>query len=297
MTAGAVTVGIDLGGTGTRIVALDDDHHVVADATQPTAGWGLGHDAVMALAEAVLTVAAGGWVSAVGIGASGPIDSDGMIRNPDTLPGFSDVPLTSWLSERLGAPSVLDNDAATAAVGEYRYGAGRGCARLLMVTLGTGIGVGVLSEGRLFKDARGLHPEAGHIAVAGPGADCYCGLPSCWEQLASRTALRRQLNGDLEAAALAARAGASPELAAFHRYGEFVAAGLSTLMTAYGPDRVVLGGGAAQYWDLWRPAVESAAGQRGRWGSSANIAVSQLGSLAGAIGAAALADALRASAR
>ncbi|MET0901424.1 MAG: ROK family protein [Mycobacterium sp.] len=297
MTVGAVTVGIDLGGTGTRIVLLDVGGNVVGDTTQPTAAWGNGPGAVVALTEAVLTLAGSATVSAVGIGASGPVDADGIIRNPDTLPAFSDVPLTLPLSERLGAPCVIDNDAATAALGEYRFGAGRGCTRLLMVTLGTGIGVGVLTEGRLFKDAHGLHPEAGHLAVAGPAAACYCGLPSCWEQLASRTALRRQLDTDVDTAALAARAGSTSTLDSFRRYGDYVAAGLSTLMTVYGPDRVVIGGGAAQYWDLWRPAVESGAGQRGRFGSSADIVVAHLGTLTGAIGAAALADAHRAAAR
>lgn len=293
MTVGAVTIGIDLGGTGTRIVVLDAADNVVAEATEPTESLGHGRQAVVALADAVLALAAGATIGAVGVGASGPIDAGGVIRNPDTLPGFSDVPLTSRLSERLGVPCVIDNDAATAAFGEYRYGAGRGCTRLLMVTLGTGIGVGMLSDGHLFKDVHGLHPEAGHIAVVGPDAACYCGLSSCWEQLASRTALGRQLNRDLDAAAQAARSGSPSELSTFRRYGDRVAAGLSTLTTAYGPDRVVIGGGAAQYWDLWGAALDTAAGHRGSFGSSAKVIVGQLGSLAGAIGAAALADVIR----
>ena len=86
--------------------------------------------------------------------------------------------ITAILSERLGVPCVIDNDAVTAAIGEHAYGAGRDSSGLLVVTLGTGVGVAALIRGRPVRGADGGHPEAGHIAVSGPPAPCYCGLPT-----------------------------------------------------------------------------------------------------------------------
>lgn len=182
-----VTVGVDLGGTGTRIVTLDDRHAVVYQLSSSTPASSAG--AVSGLVSSIAAAAAGRKLRGVGIGASGPVDPLGIIRNTETLPAFSGIQITAIISQRLGTPCVIDNDAAAAAVGEYACGAGHGSAGLLVITLGTGVGIAALTSGHLFRGADGSHPEAGHIPVGGPPAPCYCGLPNCWEQLASRTAL------------------------------------------------------------------------------------------------------------
>jgi glucokinase len=104
-------------------------------------------------------VAAGLDLQGVGIGASGPVDSDGIIRNPSTLRAFSNILLVTIIAERLAVSCVIDNDAVTAAIGEHRYGAGRNSDALLVVTRGTGIGVCMLNCGRPVRGADGSHPK------------------------------------------------------------------------------------------------------------------------------------------
>jgi glucokinase len=146
-------------------------------------------------------------VAAAGIGASGPVTAAGIIDNPATLPGYTGLDLCADIEKGTGWPCVIDNDAAAAAIGEYRYGAGRGSRTGLVVTLGTGIGVGVVTGGQLVRAGDGTHPEAGHIAVPDAPVPCYCGLARCWEQAASRTALEALTGADPAAVAAAARGG------------------------------------------------------------------------------------------
>ncbi|HEY2176512.1 MAG TPA: ROK family protein, partial [Mycobacteriales bacterium] len=228
---GPVTVGVDLGGTGTRIVVLDADGTVRRETSRPTAAGISPTRAAAELADSIAAAAAGFELRAVGIGASGPVDRLGVIRNPDTLAAYSDIPITDIISDRLGIGCVIDNDAVTAAIGEHNNGAGRGSDALLVVTLGTGIGVALLCHGHAARTADGSHPEAGHLAVNGPSAPCYCGLPTCWEQLASRTALDRLTDNRSAELAIKARTGDPDAAAVFDVYGRRVGTGLGTLLT------------------------------------------------------------------
>lgn len=285
---GAVTIGVDLGGTGTRVVALNSDGAVVGQETVPTAA--SAHDALDALSSRIETVAEAFRLDGIGIGASGPIDREGIIHNDDTLPAYSHIPLTSLLTARFGIPCVIDNDAIAAAIGENAYGAGQRSQSLLMVTLGTGIGVAVLTPAGPFRAADGSHPEGGHIPVPGPPAPCYCGLPTCWEQLASRRALDGLTRGRTEALAPAAASSepaASREL--FTTYGLRVGTGVATLLTLYRPARVVLGGSAARFLPLFASGFEQALARSGEFSWTPPYAYAALGALSGAIGAAVLA--------
>jgi glucokinase len=284
-----ITIGVDLGGTGTRIVAVGANGSILAEEIRPTPNGVPPEKAFAELVEAIRGLAGPARIIGVGIGASGPVDRDGIIRNPDTLPSFSDVPLTAWISESLDAPCLIDNDAAAAALGEYELGAGRGSRGLVVVTLGTGIGVGVLCDGQPFRTADGSHPEAGHIGVPGPPAPCYCGLATCWEQLASRTALEQLTADRTESLAGSARAGDADAQACFTTYGERVGAGVATLVTVFGPDRVVLGGSSAQYLDLFRAGVDLALRRRGSFHHPVSVVAAELGPQSGAIGAASMA--------
>lgn len=284
--AAQVTIGIDLGGTGTRIVALASDGQVVAEDITPTAEQGPSRRAVRNLAEHIRVAAGDAEITAVGIGASGPVDLQGVIRNQATLPAYSDVPITAWITDELSVPCVIDNDAATAALGEHAYGAGRGSNALLVLTLGTGLGVALLSGGQPFRTARGLHPEGGHLSVPGPDAPCYCGLATCWEQLASRSALDRMTTLTIDAEAAAARAGQQQSRRVFERYGAYVASGLTTLLTLFEPDRVVLSGGSVPYLDLFGPSLLRAVERPDSFGSTAPVVAASLGAHSGAVGAA-----------
>lgn len=287
MTA-SVTVGVDLGGTGTRIVALDGDGTIVQSTVFPTVS-AVSDQAVGALVTGIVGVTQGMQVTAIGIGASGPVDDRGVIQNPATLPAYTGLSLCTIVTERLGCPCVIDNDAAAAALGEYVYGAGRGSRATVTVTLGTGIGAAVIIDGTLVRAADGTHPEAGHVAVLYAPTECYCGLRRCWEQAASRTALEGLTGGDPRVAANSARAGDARAATAFDRYGERVASGLGTLLTLFRPDRVVLGGSAARYLDLFVDSMTAALQRSSDYQWLAPIVPAELGDLAGAVGAAVLA--------
>lgn len=297
------TVGIDMGGTGTRVLCTVAGE-VAAEEFVSTAELGSGPsaDRIEGLGKLVADVIpAGSRLAAVGIGASGPVDViSGEIHNPATLPWFSDIGLVAGLQRRLGVPVTIDNDAVAAAHGEYLLGAARGAARVLMVTLGTGVGGALLIEGRPFRLSDGGHPEMGHIPVFDDDAVCYCTLTGCWEPRASRGALQRALEPH-------APAGTRPhqilEVGAdryeqddtvrqvFLRYGRYVGRGIACLQRLYGPDITVLGGSAARHVGLFKRAMLAELGRPSHYSPYPRVVVAELGERAGALGAAATATA------
>jgi glucokinase len=294
-----VTVGIDLGGTGTRFVALDAQGVVLANVSVPTLHTGDPNEHMAFFRQHIEAVIEHHRLVAIGIGASGPVDAGGIIRNPDTLPALSGLDLPALLGTHFGVPCLIDNDAVTAALGEAHYGAARAHAAMLMVTLGTGVGVCMLRDGVPDRGGDGQHPEAGHMSVSGPAAPCYCGRAVCWEQVASRTALGRAAitfapNAPSERHALhhlASRAeqGDDSAQALFTAYGQRLGDGLANLLTALRPGCVVLGGGGAVYLEQYRSALLcTLASVRDCYPAFALYA-SALGDEGGAIGAAAMA--------
>lgn len=203
---------------------------------------------------------------AVGIGASGPVDvGRGVIDNAYTLPAFSGFPLVAALESELGCPVFIESDAVVAAVAEHRVGAGRRAGRLAMVTLGTGIGVSLLVDGKPFRGSGGAHPEGGHIPIVSGTDRCYCGIAGCWEQVASRSALQALLGPLLPSGTpperllhrAAAAASTDPAIRdVFAAYGGLVGRGLCALQALYMPDVVVLGGSAAAHLDLFRAGMD-----------------------------------------
>lgn len=294
-----VVVGIDIGGTGTRFVAWSTAGGVVGRRTVATP-MGVDRETPTGfLRRQIDAVVEGRPLTAVGIGASGPIDLQGVIRNPDTLPAFTGVPLVAELSSELGVPVSIENDAVCAAIAELRIGAGRGAGDLLHVTLGTGIGVAYLVQGVPIRGHDGAHPEAGHIAVSTATPDCYCGRHACWEQAASRLALQKSaasllgLRSDDRTAvdSLAARADAGDVVARteFASYGVALAEGLATLLAVHRVGTVVLGGGASTYFRRFEPTVTAELAMLRGWISTPRLLPTQLDDDGGAIGAALLA--------
>lgn len=291
-------VGVDLGGTKTRLVLVDPDGQVLASSSRATAEYGAGPAALDGLAADLEALIGDRGVDFVGVGASGPVRPDGVIENPGTLPGFSGLDLPGHLRNRLGVACHVDNDALTAALGEWAYGAGRGARRLLMITLGTGVGVAVVNDGAPYTGTDGITPESGHIQVAGEGNPCYCGLTNCWEQVASRAALQR-----LALAAAPAHVAASgPQAAVAHlarttdpdgvfaAFAGRVVLGLTTLLTVHRPDVVVLGGSGAEQFELIEPGLLTGLADRPAYYAPFALRPAALGDLSGALGAACLSD-------
>ena len=292
-----VVAGVDLGGTGSRFVILGPSGVLASDTIETATFTARDVEerlsrlaaSVQGLVPACLTL------KAVGVGASGPVDREaGVVRNCDTLPMFSDFDLVGGLERRLGVPVTIDNDAVVAAVAEQRLGAGAGAARMLMVTLGTGIGVAFLVDGEPFRGPGGAHPEAGHIPINGAFGRCYCGAEGCWEQAASRSALQAMLSGlvsrdvaERDLVNVAMSLSAEPRIRdVFGRYGYLVGQGLATLHTVYMPDVTVLGGSAASSLHRFADGLHDALARAPGFAMRTEVRGATLGDTGGAIGAA-----------
>ena len=187
------SIGLDLGGTNLRAAAIDRDGHILdrrATGTNPAAGREamLGH-MVNAIAELRESCGAGG-LAGIGIGVPGFILlREGIIRNSNNLACLEDFPIRAEIARRLGTPVILENDANAAALGEKWMGAGRDVDDLVLLTLGTGIGGGIISGGRVLQGYLGMAGELGHITVFPDGNPCGCGNQGCLEKHASATAI------------------------------------------------------------------------------------------------------------
>lgn len=297
---GGVRAGVDIGGTGIRMVVLEDRREIAA-VTLPTSSFERFDRSQRSLELARnlrALVPDDKILLSLGIGASGPVDTvAGVIENPSTLPTFSSLPLVAELSAQLQVPVRIDNDAVTAALGEFHLGAGIGSRRMLAVTLGTGVGVALLIGGQPLRTANGAHPEGGHIPVGDSDTPCYCGVSGCWETLASRTWLQAELTRLVPEIAYEQHdlgfyrdlCRGDPRIARlFEQYGHQVGRGLGALLSLYGPDLTVLSGSAAQLFPLYEDAVQASLVRSNGFELSTRIVTSSLGDGAGAIGAALL---------
>lgn len=193
------TIGLDLGGTNIKGGVCNADGRVLVKQSMDTQGnRGFEHvlERMARLAEELM--ARGGLpreaIAGVGIGAPGPMShARGIVHAAPNLPGFVNVPLRDRLAARLGLPVVLENDANAAAYGEFVAGAGRGVRSLVMLTLGTGIGGGVVLDGRLWRGAFDNAGEVGHMIVVPDGRPCPCGQRGCLERYASANAVAQRL--------------------------------------------------------------------------------------------------------
>ncbi|OII07264.1 ROK family protein [Curtobacterium sp. MCBA15_005] len=297
-TAPVCRVGIDLGGTGSRAIGVIGGE-VVAAADVPTAELGAGSEAerIDRLARLVgRVVPSDAVLSAVGIGASGPVDVHaGVIHNGATLPWFTGFPVVDQLRDRLQVPVGIDNDAVAAAFGEHVAGAGGQSDRLLMVTLGTGVGVAMLVDGQPVRGADGAHPEGGHIPITSDPERCYCGLTGCFEQSASRTTLQRRLSvamggvdtdrGLIDVAMTRAEEDERVH-AVFRDYAVSVGRGLAALHSLWQPRVTVIGGSAAVCLPIIRDDLLRALERSEDYEVEVDLRSATLGDNAGAIGAA-----------
>ncbi len=265
---------VDLGGTRLRLAVVDVAGRVLAveRLVTPQAG----AEAVVAriVATGTSLVSRHQGVAVVGVAAPGPLDPQrGMVFDTPNLDGFKDFPLGDRLADGLGLPVWLQNDANLAALGEHRFGAGRGADPLIYLTVSTGVGGGIVRGGHIDGGHGGLAGELGHIVVADGGPACNFGHRGCLEGLASGTALARRAvqrlaqgaasslaatpPEDITAAGIARAAADGDPVAAdiFATMGRFLGLAVGSLINALDPERVVIGGGLAAAWHLFAPAM------------------------------------------
>jgi glucokinase len=244
-------LGLDLGGTNIKWVVLDQEGRPIADGSLPTEREGGPDHVVERLALAArAAVEAAGPVATAGLGVPGIYDeTHGTIRFFTNLPGpWAGYPLAGSLSEALGVPVRLINDARAFTLAEARVGAGQGCAALIGVTLGTGVGGGIVLDGRLVLGHNGTAGEIGHQVIdCRPGAPrCGCGNTGCLEAFVGGPRLAEAAGTATAAEAFAAdERGEARAHAAVEAWIDYLAIGLANLVTVLTPDRIVLGGGVA----------------------------------------------------
>ena len=309
----ALAIGVDIGGTKVAAGVVDEDGAVRALVRRPTPGDVAGTED--AIAGCVAELADRYDVMAVGIGAAGWIANDRATVLFSPHLAWRDEPLRESLIGRIGLPVTVENDANAAAWAEYRFGAARGERVVCCVTLGTGIGGGLVVSGTLYRGAFGVAGEWGHMTVVPDGRRCACGNRGCWEMYASGTALARdarelaevspvsahrllQMAGGNPAALTgtdvtsAAREGDPAAVEIFTAMGRWLGQGIASLAAVLDPSVVVIGGGVSEAGDLLlRPAQEAfAANLTGRgFRPAAPIRIAALGPDAGLVGAADLA--------
>lgn len=297
----SVHVGLDLGGTNikTAILAREDYDFEILTTDSAETGAASGPDSVTEnLIAAAREMAAADQVETYGLGVPGHFEREtGRILLFPNLPGqWQDYPLRSRLEDALGHDVWMVNDARAFTLAEGILGAGRGCSTVACITLGTGVGGGLMIDGRLHRGAFGVAGELGHQTVLPDGPLCGCGNRGCVEALVRADVLASNA-GRASASAVfeGAREGDNRCIAAVSQMADFLGIGLANVVTLFGPDRIVVGGGIAEAGDLVLGPIETAVKRRVTLVPTESIEIvpAHFGRFAGAVGAA-LAGALRA---
>lgn len=266
-TLSGICIGaLDIGGTKIAAAVVDEDGHVLARReckTEQERGF---EDAASRM-RAMLTAAcqeSGRSLAGIGIGCTGPVDpATGRVCDVDFLPAWRDQDLAGALAGMFGVSVALENDADADALGEARWGASKDKSRLIYVTVGTGIGSGMVFDGALYRGANGAHPEVAHMVIEASGPACYCGARGCWEAIAGGPAMaawvnaRRRESGsqgpDWTGPQICQLAGRGDRLAAeaVTREAFYLGVGIANLISLFAPSAIVLGGGVVQDLHLY----------------------------------------------
>ncbi|MET8867468.1 ROK family glucokinase [Nonomuraea sp. NPDC004580] len=306
-----LTIGVDIGGTKVAAGVVDDNGEIVEHTLRPTAA-DRPDKVAETVADVVRELSEGRDVEAVGVGAAGFVDeSRSVIRFAPNL-AWREEPLQKKISGLVGLPVVIENDANAMAWGETRFGAGRGQSHVVCLTLGTGIGGGLVFDGALYRGRWGMGAELGHMQVQPGGRECGCGNIGCWEQYASGQALVKEAReladaqperaatllglagGKIEGEEVteAARLGDEVSLAAFANLADWLGQGMADLASILDPGCFIVGGGVSRAADLFIDRARQAFAERltGRGHRPlAEIRLAELGASAGVVGAADLA--------
>lgn len=278
----AFAVGLDIGGASIVAGVISRrDGRILSRTSIPTDSR-RGHvDGLQRITTLVEQVTADAGVSlsnvtGIGVGCTGPVDSvKGLVQNPYTLPGWEDLPLLDHLQTEFGLSTCLLNDCHVAALGEHWMGAGRGCRHMIYITVGTGIGGGLILNGQLYRGNGLLSGEIGHQAIDLNGPECYCGARGCLEMLAAGPAIAAAaahaapddgsiltLAGNRRDAITArivcqaAEQGDTFAQQIVMNTATYLGIGIANLLNILTPEIVVLGGGVMQSWSLFRPMIE-----------------------------------------
>jgi glucokinase len=260
-------IGLDIGGTKTAVALWGLEGRLVARRAFDTEGPAA--ELIRRAADTIRDLAdesgvSRGSLAGIGISCGGPLDAEaGLVLSPPNLPSWDAVPVARLLSAATGLPAWLENDANACALAEWRWGAGRGCRSMAFLTFGTGLGAGLILDGRLYRGASGLAGEVGHLRVAEDGPLGY-GKRGSWEGFCSGGGLARLCEERLGLRRTAkeicdeARSGDAAALRIVEESAAYLGRGIAMLMDTLNPERIVVGSVFARSEALFRPAMEAA---------------------------------------
>lgn len=307
---------VDLGGTNMRSAFVSESGEVLARSSVPTQaprGPEVAMDRLATALSRLREAVAGTEAVALGLALAGPLDPrTGTLHHPPNLPGWHEFSAQAYLAERVGLPIRSHNDATLAALGEHAYGAGRGTRNLVFVAWGTGVGGGLVLDGRLYDGARGFAAEIGHLVLDPQGRECSCGSRGCLETYVAgpamaRTAQERLRAGEpslvrgmvrgriervrAETVAEAERQGDALARSVLEEAGAAMGIGVASLRHLLDPDVVVIGGGVSSMLHVLYPALvrSASAYAMGADKAACPVTTTVLGDDAGLLGAAVLA--------
>lgn len=268
-------VGIDFGGTGIKIGIIDESGKILIKDSFDTDPHKRGEEIVQHIAECTQKVMDDSalpqeQILGVGIGSPGLLNPEtGQLKVVVNVPNLNDVFITKILSDILGKPAFLDNDVNAMSLGEFYYGAGKGMKNVIALTLGTGVGGGIILNGELYRGSTFTAGELGHMSIDRDGKSCPCGNSGCLERYIGRDGIierfmiarNKGLDTNIEkyldkekitprAIALAAEAGDELSIKVLEETGEILGSALATLVNALNPEAVIIGGGIANAGDL-----------------------------------------------
>ena len=296
---------VDIGGTKIAVGVVDDCGHVISRMEAPTEAE-RGYAAnLQKITEILREVSRGSGVAlrGIGIGSTGMLDPiRGELLDADFLPGWERTCPVEDLAREFGVTAAMENDGDAGALAETYWGAAKGRSRAVYVTVGTGIGGGIVLDGKLYRGVAGAHPEIGHHVLEAAGPECTCGLRGCWEALAAGVSMEKwyeenrsvaERNGERVSAreiCELARQGNEFAQRAVEREGMYLGLGLANLIGMFVPEMIVLGGGMMRAADLYMEKIRKViqSGCRFVPAEKTEIALASLGEDANLIGAAAV---------
>jgi len=303
-------IGVDLGGTNMRTALLRPDGTILErrkEGTRAADGW---RKVVVRLAENIkhlqtIAIDKGLALAGAGVGAPGVIRMDkGIVIKSPNFPDWNNLPLKEELERAIHIPVFIENDANAAALGEQWLGAGRGINSMILLTLGTGVGGGIVLNNQIWQGADGMAGEIGHMTLIPHGRPCGCGNTGCLEMYASARGILQSYRESLEAAGTtpsaeitseriyqAARDGETVACRVMREMGRMLGIGIANLINIFNPQMIVLGGGVKDAWPLFIGAVHEEIMRRAFQvpAERTKIVPSLLGDDAGMVGAAAVA--------
>ena len=256
-------LGVDIGGTKCALILAENDGTIVSRVATATTNV---TDTVAWIVNGAKALAETQDIRSVGISCGGPLDSQkGLILSPPNLPDWDAVPITKLLSEATGAPAYLCNDANACALAEWMFGAGKGSRNMIFLTFGTGLGAGLILDGKLYEGTNGMAGEAGHIRLAADGPEGY-GKRGSFEGFCSGGGISRLgslmgCEGTAKELSERAKAGDREALAVYRASARKLGLGLSMLIDLFNPERIVIGSVFARSEALFREEMEKVIAQ------------------------------------